>query len=137
MQLSVSPDLKSNPKKFFSFIKNKRNKNIGVSPLRESTSLKFTKQDRACILNNQFSSVFSVDDKTSPNVQGPQGDTMHEINITKEGITRLLKNLSPSKVIGPDMISARFLKETADEVAIGLKLIFQASLHQANIPDEW
>ena len=123
MQLSVSPDLKSNPKKFFSFIKNKRNENIGVSPLRESTSLKFTKQDRARILNNQFSSVFSVDGKASPNVQGPQGNTMHEININKE-ITRLLKNLSPSKASGPDMISARFLKETADEVAIGLKLIF-------------
>ena len=100
------------------------------------TSLKFTKQDRARILNNQFSSVFSVDDKTSPNVQGPQGDTMHEINITKEGISRLLKNLFLSKASRPSMISARFLKETADEVAIGLKLIFQASLHQANI-DEW
>ena len=85
-------------------------------------------------MNNQFSSVFSVDDKTSPNVQGSQGDTMNEINITKEGITRLL---SPSKASGPDMISARFVKETADEVAIGSKLIFQASLHQANIPDKW
>ena len=137
VQLSVSPDLKSNPEKFFSFIKNKRNENIGVSPLLEFTSLKFNKQDRASILNNQFSSVFSVDDKTSPNVQDPQGDTIHEINITKEGITRLLKNLAPSKASGTDMISARFLKETADEVAIGLKLIFQASLHQANIPDEW
>ena len=137
VQLSVSPDLKSNPKKFFSFIKNKQSKNIGVSPLRESTSLKFTKQDRPCILNNQFSSVFSVDDKTSPNVQGPQGDTMHEINITKEGITRLLKNLAPSKASGTDMISAKSLKETADEVAIGLTLIFKASSHQANFPNQW
>ena len=93
MQLPVSPDLKSNPKKLFSFIKNKQNKNVGLSPLCESTTLKFTKQDRAYILNNQFSSVFSVDDKTSPNIQGPKGDIMHEINITKEGITRLIKNL--------------------------------------------
>ena len=87
-------------------------------------------------MNNQFSSVFSVDDKTSPNVQGPQSDKMHEININNERITRLLKNLSSSKASRPDMISARFLKETADEVAVGLTLIFQASLHQANIPDE-
>ena len=123
MQLPVSPDLESNPKKFFSFIKNKQNKNVGVSPLCESTTLKFTKQDRAHILNNQFSSVFSVDDKTSPNIQGPKGDIMHEINITKEGITRLIKNLTPSKAIIPDMISARFLKET--------------TLHQPDIPDEW
>ena len=137
MQLSVLPDLKSNPKKFFSFIKNKRKENIGVSPLRESTPLKFTKQDRARILNDQFSSVFSDNDKTSPNVQGPQGQTMHEINITKEEITSLLKNLSPSKASRSDMISGRFLKETTAEVATGLNLIFQASLHQANIHDEW
>ena len=31
MQLSVSPDLKSNPKKLFSFVKNNSNENIGVS----------------------------------------------------------------------------------------------------------
>ena len=118
VQLSLSPDLKINPKKFFSIIKNK-NENTGVSPLRESTSLKFTKQDRTRISNNQFSSDFSVYDKTSPNVQGPQGDSIHKPNITKEGITRLLKNLAPSKASGTDMISARFLKETADEEAIG------------------
>ena len=45
---------------------------------------------------------------------------MHEINITKEGITRLLKNLASSKASGTDMIFARFLKETAYEVAKGL-----------------
>ena len=61
-QLSVSPEMKSNPKKLFSFIKNKRKENIAVSPLRESISLKFTKQDRARIMNNQFLSVFSVYD---------------------------------------------------------------------------
>ena len=121
------------PENVFSSIKNKRNKNIGESQLRESTSLKFTKQGRPRILDNQFSSIFSVDDKTSPNVQGPQGDTMHEININKEGITRE----SPCKAGGPDTTSAIFLKETADEVAVRLTLIFQASLHQANIPDKW
>ena len=75
-------------------------------------------------MNNQFSSVFSVDDKTSPNFQCPQGEKMHENTITKEGISRLLKNLSPLKATGPGMISARFLKETVDEVATGLTLIF-------------
>ena len=87
-------------------------------------------------MNNQFSSVFSVYEKTSSNVQGPKGDTMHEINITKEEITRLLKSLALSKVSKTDMIPARFLKETADEVPTGLTLIFQSFLDQAYIPDE-
>ena len=29
------------------------------------------------------------------------------------------------------------MKEAADKVAVGLALIFRASLHQTNIPDEW
>ena len=49
----------------------------------------------------------------------------------------MLNNLAPSKASGTYMISGRFLKETADEVAIGLALIFQASLYQANILDKW
>ena len=100
----MQADLKSNLKKFFSFIKNKRNENIAVSPLSECTSLKRTKQYRAGILNNQFSSVFSVENKTIPNVQGPQGDTAQEINI----ITKLLNNLALSKTRGTNIISARF-----------------------------
>ena len=111
----VSPALKSNPKKFFSFIKN-GNRDVSSFPLRESTSLKFTKQDRVRILNNQFSSIFSVDDKASPNVQRPIADTRHEINIIKEEITKLLKNLAPSKASATDMISARFLREAANEL---------------------
>ena len=79
---------------------------------------------------------FTVDDKTSPTVQGPKSGIMHEINITEEGITKLLKNPPLSKASGTDILSARYLKETADEVAMGLSLIFQASLHQASIPDE-
>ena len=103
----MQADLKSNLKKFFSFIKNKQNENIAVFPLSECTSLKLTKQDRARILNYQFSSVFSVENKTIPNAQGPQGDTAHEINI----IIKLLNNLALSKTRGTNIISARFLDE--------------------------
>ena len=68
----------------------------------------------------------------SHNLQGLKKDTMHKINITKDEITKSLKNLALSKASETDMISARFLKETADEVAIGLALIFQVSLHEAS-----
>ena len=72
-----------------------------------------------------------------PNVQDPKCGTIPDINKTKEGITKLLKNLAPLKTSETDMISARFLKESADKVAKALALIFQQYLHKANIPDEW
>ena len=42
----------------------------------------------------------------SPNLQGLKEDTMHKINITKDEITKSLKNLAPSKASETDMISA-------------------------------
>ena len=42
MKLSVSPDLTSNPYKYFAFTKKKRNENAGVFTLHEFASLKFT-----------------------------------------------------------------------------------------------
>jgi hypothetical protein len=42
-----------------------------------------------------------------------QFETMHDIQITEEGATKLLKNLNPHKAPGPDNIAPRVLKELA------------------------
>ena len=68
---------------------------MGVSPLRVNNTIKFTKQDKAEILNNQFCSVFSVDDGVKPKVLGPKAKIMHNITIRTEGIVKQLKNLDP------------------------------------------
>jgi len=49
----------------------------------------------------------------------------------------LLQNLKVHKACGPDGIPIRLLKETAEEVAPILLLIFRASLKQGKIPKEW
>ena len=45
--------------------------------------------------------------------------------------------MDPSKANGPDGIPARFLKDMANDLAPSLTLIYQASLQQGRIPDEW
>ncbi len=56
----ISPDLKGNPKKFYSYIKSKKCDNIGVSPLKNTDGLTYSdNKTKANILNNQFSSVFN------------------------------------------------------------------------------
>ena len=65
----------------------------------------------ACILNNQFSRNFSVDQKTSPNDESPKGGAIHDINITKEWINKLLKNLALSKASRTDMLFANSWKK--------------------------
>ena len=62
---------------------------------------------------------------------------MRPINVAVEGVASLLANLDPSKASGPDGIPARFLKDMANDLAPSLTLIYQASLQQGRIPDEW
>ena len=37
---------------------------------------------------------------------------MEDIVVTKEGVTKLLKGLNPSKALGPDELHSRVLKES-------------------------
>ena len=62
---------------------------------------------------------------------------MPEIHVGTSGVYKLQKNLKAHKATGPDGISARLLKETASQVAPAITLLFQASLLQGSVPDEW
>ena len=59
---------------------------------------------------------------------------MSDICITTSGILILLRGLNVYKASGPDLISTRFLKETAEVTAPIPKLIFEASLRSDEIP---
>ena len=62
---------------------------------------------------------------------------MPNIVIKTPGVQKLLRNLKPNKASGPDNIPAKFIKENAEELAPALTSLFQASLHQSKIPDDW
>ena len=62
---------------------------------------------------------------------------MPDIKVNKEGVTKLLHKLNPSKASGPDLIPARILKELAVEIAPFLTTIFQESFHTGTVPRDW
>jgi hypothetical protein len=64
-------------------------------------------------------------------------ETMHDIQITEEGVTKLLKNLNPHKVPGPDNIIPRVLKELATHISPILTIIFRKSYNTGEIPSIW
>ena len=54
-----------------------------------------------------------------------------------ESVRKLLQELDPHKATGPDNIPAKLLKQTASQIAPLLVLIFQASINQGKLPDDW
>ncbi|VDI01139.1 Hypothetical predicted protein [Mytilus galloprovincialis] len=85
----ISPKQKSNPRKFWSFTKNKRYENGGVVPLRNTDGLTYSDNKmKANILNNQFSSVFNnkEDKSTIKEMKTNPYPEMKIITISENGI---------------------------------------------------
>ena len=61
---------------------------------------------------------------------------MEYIVVTKEGVTKLLKGLNPSKAVGPDGLRPRVLKESATELGPIFAHLFQHSIDSGGIPKE-
>ena len=93
---------------------------------------------KASISNDHFTSVFAYE---LPGEVPTKGVSPHsavpDINITASGVLKLLRNINPTKATGPDTIPGRILKELATEITPALTLIFKASLHQGEIPEQW
>ena len=52
---------------------------------------------------------------------------IEDIVVTKEGVTKLLKGLNPSKALGPDELRPRVLKELATELGPIYLCIYSSS----------
>ena len=125
-------------KKLGALVKSKRCDQLGVSPLKEAGIVHTDPKHKANVLNKQFTSVFSsVDDSPLPDLGPSPHPSVSNINISCNGVTKLLKNLKPHKATGPDGIPAQLLRETAEEISPALTLLFQASLDQGAVPSSW
>ena len=57
--------------------------------------------------------------------------------IDQSRVSFLLKNLDEKKSVGPDGLSARFLKEVSDEIVDPLTKLYNKSLQTGVFPNEW
>ena len=132
-------------KRFWSYLKNQKSSNIGIAPLKVNGCLHHEPLAKAEALNEHFQSVFGdgeiyTADEYAEKCAMPErdpGSTLEDIKVNEEGVTLLLKKLDPKKASGPDGISARILKELADEISPLLTKLFKVSLATGKVPSDW
>ena len=138
--LNIEEDKPGMIKRFYSYIKSLRQDSFGVSTLKANGRVAATSEEKANMCNTQFHSVFtppSNPGSEQPVPGGPRLPTLPEITITVPGIEKRLKDLDPSKAAGPDGIPARFLKECAKPLAPVIAHLYQQSLDEGRVPEEW
>ena len=96
-------------KRFWTFIKHKRSDGNEIPPLQNGGLLHSDPVEKANILNNQFQSAFSEKSEFTKtaflkrcNMTNTSYPTIQDLNITENGTAKLLSNLNPYKVAGPD-----------------------------------
>jgi hypothetical protein len=141
---SISRQVKTNPKRFWQYIKSKSNTKEQISELysnpQDPTS--HTVEDdhqKADVLNNFFSSVFTNEPPGNlPHMDDyPIDFNMPDLEIKEEIVETLLKRLNPIKSCGPDGIHPKFLKEVSKELSIPLTILFKTSLETMQVPRKW
>ena len=124
-------------KPFFKYIKSLKQESLGLAPLKSGTNLETNAKEKADILINEFSGVFTNEDLNSVPWLGPAKSRIGDLSISSNGVEKLLAEIKPHKASGPDRIPNRVLKETASELAPALATLFNQSLQKGELPNDW
>ena len=125
-------------KSFWKFVNAKKQEPTTIFSLKSGGKIIFDSKGKATAFNDQFSSVFTSENvSTMPDLGQSAFPAMDHINVTCDGVLKLLQSLDIKKATGPDTLPARLLKEFADEISPILTYIFQKSLDSGIIPSDW
>lgn len=125
-------------KRLWSLVKSLKKDSSGVTTLRDNGILKTDNKDKADIFIRQFVSVYTREQVGDPPSKGPSPfPDIGTLIIDPNGVKKQFDRLNPFKASGPDDLSARVLKECSAEIAHVLACIFNQSLLQASVPDDW
>ena len=106
---------------------------------RPDGSLASDDEEKAVLLNNFFSSVFTRENLSNiPTF--PDRDfasTLTTINFDTAKILKVLQSLDQSKSPGPDGIHIKVLKELKDCVTPLLADLFNSSIKESTVPSKW
>ena len=132
-------DVKANPRDFYRYINSQKKDTQGIPPLkkRNGSGIAQSEFEKAEEFNGQFSDVFTKSEYKQVPLMDRSAPFMHDIVVTKEGVTKLLKGLNQSKALGPDELHHRVLKELAMELGPVFAHLFQQSIDTGEIPKEW
>ena len=134
-------DIKTNPKKFWKYINQRTKTSSGIADLEDIATGRLTsnEKEKAEILATFFTSVFTQErTQEMPKIQ--KGKFKEEIShciINREDVQKKLKSLNPNKSLGPDRLHPRILKELHSVLDKPLAILYQNTLKQGKIPDEW
>ena len=141
-ELVIISKAKDNPKLLYAYINSRQQTKESIRSIKSKNGEIVTdRKEIASILNRQFKSVFIVDDNNEMPAFNKRSNMVFEGDIEAmfglESIEERLGRLDGAKAMGRDKVSQMVLKKCAKEWAKPLKIIFNKSYSEGEVPEEW
>ena len=138
MEQEIANNLKSNPKKFWSYVSQKTKRRETIPAIkREDGSFTQTALEKAEELSLFFKSVFVNEGPGLWQINIRHKCMEDNITFTEKEVLEEINALNTAKSAGVDNISPRILKEIGSEIAPLLSQIMTESWNTAILPDDW
>jgi hypothetical protein len=130
--------LDENPKSFWSYTRELQGKTSTVDSLFDNNGEFVTNNfEKANLLNKYFESVYAKEDSLQNAFIPVVLEPMREITIQRSGVIKQLRSIKSNKSPGPEGIPARVLKDLAPQIAPFLEIVFNKSLSEGKVPQDW
>ena len=137
---NIAANIRTNPKLFWSYVNSKMKSRQPISDLKKGNGeLTVNDEEKAEVLNSFFSSVFTKEDLVNiPDAAlHDLEEVLEDISISEVDVLKRLQKLNISKSAGPDGLHPRIIKELATVISGPLSNIFQTSLQEGKLPQDW
>jgi hypothetical protein len=138
--VSVEKDLRSNPKKFWTYVKEKKSNGIGIADfLQLDDEIAEDKENAAKLFSKHFSSTLNSnahdtqDIETASNSIGSWKSHIIDLHEVCEKLSKINVKLSA----GPDKLPSSLFKNCATSLTFPLCHIYNKSLRTSKFPDAW
>jgi len=146
-ELDLVSRIKRDPKSFYSYVRSKSKVRSLIGPLLDDGGvLKGDGKTMCEILNNYFSTVFTVEDLTSmPTIEYMKNrcdpdrhvEILEDIDITEKKVWKALKNMKENKSAGGDGFNSSYLLKINEAMVEPMTLLFKKSLLLGQVPNDW
>ncbi|MEM7299270.1 MAG: hypothetical protein AAF391_13515, partial [Bacteroidota bacterium] len=129
---------KRNPRAFYSFVNSHLTRKTGVAPLRDKQGKVHTAElAKAGLLQEQFKSVFTIDDNSKPAFPRRTSNSLSFIDITLSDVLFVIKKFPKKLSDTPDHVPSFFFKTLSTALSYPLLYLFRMSMMIGNLPDVW
>ena len=129
--------MKENPRMFYSFINQQRNRRNEIGPFNINGELIYDAKEICNQLKTEYSSqMSSKSNNINENIfEENNEDDLQDIEFDKKDIEDAIDQIKKNSSAGPDGLPAKFLKKTKGYISKPLAMLLRKSIDEGKIPE--